>query len=96
MQGVFAADACPISTKGKLSYLQIRVENQKEIDLYSKMLENLNISVKSSLKYRSIRISNPQNLLNALNHELFKLHNERNSKFLTGFYNRKMSEVPML
>ncbi len=89
LQGVLAADGSPIISNGKLNEVMIRVENQKEIDLYSNAFKNLGIDIKSNLKYRSIRIFNQRNLLKVFTHELFKLHNERHIKFLNGLHNRK-------
>ncbi|MEW6295251.1 MAG: hypothetical protein AB1467_03050 [Candidatus Diapherotrites archaeon] len=89
MQGVLAADGSPIISNSNLDYIQIRIENQKEIDLYSQALKKLGITINSNLKYKSIKIQRQQNLLNVFNHKLFNLHKKRNFKFLNGLYNKK-------
>ncbi len=89
LQGVLAADGCPIFSKGKLHSVMVRIENQEEGELYQSAFKKLGISTNLSVKHRKVSIYNSSELQKINELELFKLHKERNERFKKGLLIRR-------
>ncbi len=88
LQGVLAADGCPIFSRGKLSGVMVRIENQYEGELYQHAFRVVGISANLSLKHRKVSFYGFIQLQEVSKLELFKLHKERNERFMNGLINR--------
>lgn len=89
LQGVLAADGCPIISKNYLHCIQIRIENKEEGELYVKALNKIGINANLNIERREIRIYRDENVIKAMEYDLFGLHKERKEKFLKYLYTRK-------
>jgi len=96
IQGVLAADGCPVYSKGKLSHMQIRIENEEEGNLYMNALRKLNINAKLNVKNREITAYRQEELLKIYKYDLFILHGDRHIKFNKGLKTRKRITEEML
>ena len=90
LQGVLAADGCPIFSKGKISGIMVRIENQYEGELYQSAFKTLGISANLSVKHRKVSFYGSSQLQKVSELELFMLHKERNEKFKKGMLGRNI------
>ncbi len=88
LQGVLAADGCPIFSNGKLRNVMIRIENGDEGQLYHSALKRLGIYSTLSIKQRAITIHRFSEIVKVQLFDLFKLHEERREKFISGLKTR--------
>jgi len=83
LQGLVAGEGNVKLTKfGSVDSIRIGSTNLEEKQLYKQYLELLEIE--SHIEDNYICINNQRNFLKIFEHDLFKLHNERKTKFLNG------------
>jgi len=92
LQGVLAADGCPIFSKGILRDVMIRIENKPEGKLYHSALRTLGVYSTLSVRHRNVRIGRLNELQKIKELDLFILHKERNERFIKGLLSRKMAK----
>ena len=88
LQGVLAADGCPIFSKGKLHGVMVRIENREEGELYQSAFRILGICANLSVKHRKVSVYRLDELKKISELALFKLHKERNERFKQGLLGR--------
>ena len=89
MQGVLAADGCPIVSNGYLQSIQIRIENKEEGELYIKALDKIDIYGNLGIERREINILRNIDILKVFKYNLFGLHKDRRERFLKYLLSRK-------
>lgn len=88
LQGVLAADGCPIFSREKLHGVTVRIENQYEGELYQSAFRAVGISANLSTKHRRVSFYGSNQLQKVSELELFMLHKERNERFKQGLLSR--------
>jgi|GEM_PF-2873598 len=89
LRGLLAAEGSPLLEKNSLRKIGISFNpHSKDLDLYKKILENLDISWKF-IHGNELMIHKFENFKRFFELDAFKLHEKRNKKFLFGFKNHK-------
>ena len=88
LQGVLAADGCPVFNKGNLVSIMVRIENQEEGEIYQNAFTKLGIKANLYPKTRQIVIGRISEMKKAFDLELFILHKQRHEKFVNGLKKR--------